>query len=84
MKNEQLINVTENSQATRFNPKPARFLTTATTCTERRTRRVHVPLPRHEHCVTKRHLIAALRQAELSDWLASGGDYLSSMHQPVY
>jgi hypothetical protein len=31
-----------------------------------------------------RRVLAALRAAELADWQASGGDFLSSMHQPVY
>lgn len=35
--------------------------------------------------ITKPHraILASLRQAELQEWLASGGDYLASMHQPV-
>lgn len=39
--------------------------------------------PRREVCLTKRAMIAAIREAELADWIASGGDYLNSMHQPV-
>jgi len=39
--------------------------------------------PRREACLTRLALRAAVREAELADWLASGGDYLSSMHQPI-
>lgn len=39
--------------------------------------------PRREACLTKRALLAALREAEFDEWMATGGDYLSSMHQPM-
>jgi hypothetical protein len=39
--------------------------------------------PRRESCLTKRALLAALREAELAEWMASGGDFLDSMHQPI-
>jgi hypothetical protein len=40
-------------------------------------------LPRRKPCVTRRALLAAMREAELAEWQASGGDYLHAMHQPV-
>ena len=40
-------------------------------------------LPRRKPCVTRRALLAAIRQAELAEWQASGGDYLHAMHRPV-
>jgi len=39
--------------------------------------------PRRETCLTRRALLAALREAEFAEWMNSGGDYLDSMHQPV-
>jgi len=39
--------------------------------------------PRRQLCRMRRPVLAALRAAELANWMASGGDYLSSMHQPV-
>ena len=83
MKNEQLIDITETARFAPQNHAPMRCHVAVANCTKR-ARRVRVELPRHERCLTRRHLITALRQAELSDWLASGGDYLNSMHQPVY
>lgn len=38
--------------------------------------RVALPLPRRESCVTRRAMLAALREAELAAWQASGGDAL--------
>jgi hypothetical protein len=82
MKNEQQIDL---SKAPRLsgNFKPSRFAVT-TACADHARRRVRVELPRHKHCLTRRNLLAALRQAELSEWLASGGDFLKRMPQPVY
>jgi hypothetical protein len=40
-------------------------------------------LPRRKCCVTKRAMLAALREAELAQWEATGGDFLHAMHQPV-
>ena len=46
--------------------------------------RIALPtLPRRQSCITRRAMLAALREAELNEWQASGGDVLSSMHQPV-
>jgi len=40
--------------------------------------------PRRESCLTRRALLAALREAEFAEWMNSGGDFLDSMHQPVH
>jgi len=46
--------------------------------------RIALPaLPRRRSCITRRAMLAALREAELDDWQATGGDVLSSMHQSV-
>lgn len=51
--------------------------------------RVVIRLPRRQACMTKRAMLAALHEAELHEWLNSGGDYLdhnyhAAMHQPVH
>jgi len=47
--------------------------------------RIALPtLPRRQSCVTRRAILAALREAELDEWQATGGDVLSSMHQPIH
>lgn len=49
-----------------------------------RCRKVRISfVPRREVCLTKRAMLAAIREAELADWMASGGDFLASMHQPI-
>lgn len=49
----------------------------------RRSLRVTFTVPRRGYCVTRRAMLAALRQAELIEWMASGGDYLMHTYQPV-
>jgi hypothetical protein len=39
-----------------------------------------LPPPRRESCLTRRAMLAALREAELAAWQNNGGDYL---HQAV-
>jgi hypothetical protein len=43
--------------------------------------RIALSLPRRRPCLIKRAMLAALCEAELAEWLASGGDFLGSMHQ---
>jgi hypothetical protein len=45
--------------------------------------RIAFPPRRRESCQTRQAMLAALREAELADWEASGGDYLVSLHQPL-
>jgi hypothetical protein len=45
--------------------------------------RVALPLPRRESCLTKRAMLAALREAELAAWQGNGGDYLHRSPQPI-
>ena len=45
--------------------------------------RIAFPVPRREACLTRRAKIAALREAELNDWLTDEDDFASAMHQPV-
>lgn len=64
-------------------PKQAPFIQIATARERHRRLRLGFPVPRREVCLTKRAMLAALREAEFNEWMASGGDYLASMHQPV-
>jgi hypothetical protein len=45
---------------------------------------IHIasPVLRRELCATRRAMLAALREAELCDWMATGGDYLASAQAP--
>jgi hypothetical protein len=45
--------------------------------------RISFPSRRRESCLTRRAMLAALREAEFDNWQATGGDVLSSMHQSV-
>ena len=49
----------------------------------RRPLRLAFPPRRRETCLTRRAKIAALREAELEDWLADPDDFAGAMHQPV-
>ena len=41
--------------------------------------RLRIRLPRRPACLTRRAMVAALREAELQRWESSGGDYLRSI-----
>jgi hypothetical protein len=45
----------------------------------RRNRVVLPKLPRRQSCLTRRAMLAALREAELAEWQATGGDTLRSL-----
>lgn len=49
----------------------------------RRPLRLAFPPRRREACLTRRAQIAALREAELNDWLTDDDDFAGAMHQPV-
>jgi len=49
----------------------------------RRSQRVAVVLRRRESCMTRRAMLAAMRDAELQAWLDTGGDYLDSRLQLI-
>ena len=83
MQKEQIIQDMEMTSATRLFRKHTPFLQLAESRTRHRKVRAAFPLPRRESCVTKRAMLAALREAEYAEWMASGGDYVSSMHQPI-
>lgn len=55
-------------------PSPFALLPGGPGC--RRRIRVRMPLLRRPVCLTKRAILAALREAELASWEATGGDYL--------
>ncbi len=74
----------ENNGATFGSRKQTPFLRIVEARKRRRPIRISLPVLRRESCFTRRAMLAALREAEFADWLASGGDYLdSAMHQPV-
>ena len=83
MQNEQIILDVEMTGANRSFRKHTSFLQLAEARICHRKVRIAFPLPRRESCVTKRAMLAALREAEYAEWMASGGDYVSSMHQPI-
>jgi hypothetical protein len=47
-------------------------------CGPNRKLRLRVRLPSRASCLTRRAMVAALREAELERWEANGGDYLRS------
>ncbi len=78
MQNEQLIRETETANVAVPTRRASSFFHLAEVCECRRTIRIRVPLPRRSSCLTKRALIAALREAEQAQWQDSGGDFLRS------
>lgn len=83
MQTQQLNRITETLDATPRSQKPSPFLQLAHARTRQRPIRIALPLRRRESCQNRRAMLAALRDAEFEDWMASGGDYLDSMHQPI-
>ncbi len=78
------------TQLTRRNTEPAdplhRFtgMLLAELHATRRPLRLAFPPRRREACLTRRAKIAALREAELEDWLNDeAGDFIGAMHQPA-
>lgn len=69
--------------ATSRSRKPATFLGLDAGRTRQRRIRIALPLRRREACLTRRAMLAALRDAEFDEWMASGGDYLDSTYQPT-
>jgi hypothetical protein len=86
MQNEQLIWNTEAAVEIKIQParKMSSFLQPGEACPRRRPARISFPARRRESCLTRRAMLAALREAEFDNWQASGGDYLDSMHQPIH
>src|SRR5215471_10086855 len=62
--------------------KPSTFLQLAEARARHRKIRIVLPLPQRQECSTKRAMLAALRETELTAWQASGGDFLARLHQP--
>lgn len=83
MQTQQLNRITGSVAANPRSQKPLSFLQLAGAQTKRRAIRISFA-PRREVCLTKRAMLAALREAEFDEWLASGGDFLDRMHQPVH
>jgi hypothetical protein len=59
------------------------FLQLAQARAARRPLHISLPVRRREGCLTRRALLAALREAEFDEWQASGGDFLDHSYQPA-
>jgi hypothetical protein len=82
MKNELFV---ENKNSICLAQPPRQlspFLQLAQAWSRRRAMRLALPLPRRESCVTRRAMLAASREAELTAWMATGGDFLARTHSP--
>ncbi len=75
--------ITETTEAGNRSQKQTTFSQLIETRSNKRPVRIALPVRRREVCLTKRAMLAALREAELAEWMTSGGDFLDSMHQPV-
>jgi hypothetical protein len=61
--------------------KPSPILQLAEARAKHRKMRIALPLPPRRHlCLTNQAVLAALREAELAGWQATGGDVLRSVH----
>ena len=80
----QLANrIAETTDSTNRSRKLSTLLQLAEAQTRQRPIRVSFPLRRREQCLTKRSMLAALRDAEFHEWLAGGDDFTDAMHQTV-
>ena len=84
MQTQTLNRITETTSATSRSQKQNTFLQLTEARSSKRPVRVALPVRRREECMTKRAMLAALREAEFAEWMNSGGDYLDAMHQPVH
>lgn len=75
--------ITETNRATIRAQNQTPFLQLTAIAGRHRAVRAALPARRREECLTKRAMLAALREAEFADWMASGGDYLDSTQQPA-
>ena len=83
MQTQTLNRITETAEAANRSQKQTPFVQIAEARANRRPVRFAFPVRRRETCLTKRAMLAALREAEFAEWMNSGGDFLHSMHQPV-
>ena len=83
MQTQTLNRITETVSAPNRSPKQSAFLQFTEAHSNKRPVRVALPVRRRESCLTKRAMLAALREAEFDEWMNSGGDFLDSMHQPA-
>ena len=83
MQTQTLNRITETVGTSNRSPKQNAFSQLTETRSNKRPVRVALPVRRREACLTKRAMLAALREAEFAEWMNSGGDYLDSMHQSV-
>lgn len=82
MQTQTLNRITETIGAPIRPQKQNAFLQLTEARANHRPIRVALPARRREECMTKRAMLAALREAEFAAWMNSGGDFLDSMHQP--
>jgi len=77
MQNANSIRQTETAKAA-LATCGSTFSQLAPTRTCHRKILIRLALPRRRPCLAKRAIVAALREAELAAWLASGGDFLQT------
>ena len=73
MKTEQFISTTQTTSATLPVRELSPFLQLAAAQAHRKLR-IAVPLPRRQCCLTRRAMVAALREAELDEMQAAAAD----------
>jgi hypothetical protein len=83
MQTQTLNRIRETTDTADRSPEQTPFIQLPRAHANRRPVRVAIAVRHRESCLTKRAMLAALREAELAEWMASGGDFLDSMHQPV-
>lgn len=83
MQTQTLNRITETTDFAGRSPKQDVPIPLAEMRANKRPVRVALPARRRESCLTRRAMLAALREAEFAEWQATGGDYLSARHQPV-
>jgi len=74
----------EQTVASRWPQKTSCFLHVVEARSNKQKIRIHIPSRRRESCVTRRTMLAAMRDAELKEWMDSGGDYLDSNYQRTH
>ena len=83
MQNEEMIRQTETVNTRLTARKSPAFLAPGEGRAPHRKLYPGLDLPLRRACLTRRAMLAALRQAELAQWLASGGDFLRSRRPPI-
>lgn len=81
MQNDMHFQNTESLEASRAFREISHPTELVEDCGPNRKLRLRIRLPRRASCLTRRAMVAALREAELQRWQANGGDYLRSIER---